>query len=97
MFGMGTGVTPPPLPPEKVFSCRPPGNPGRGLHVPFDNRIDDEDLFGSRRVRSSPRPISTGPLSALPRLHSRPINLVFFKESYQVALWEISSWGWLRA
>ena len=45
MFGMGTGVTPPPLPPENLFSCRPPGNPGRGVHVPFDNRIMNEDLL----------------------------------------------------
>ena len=37
VFGMGTGVTPPPLPPENVFCCRP--------HVPFDNRISDEDLW----------------------------------------------------
>ena len=55
VFGMGTGVTPPPLPPENLFSCRPPGNPGWGLHVPFDNRINDEDLFGikTRKVKPS--------------------------------------------
>jgi len=27
----------------------------------------------------SPRPISTGPLNALLRLHVRPINLVFYQ------------------
>ena len=33
---------------------------------------------------SSPRPISTGLLSALPRLHSRPINLVVYQGSYSL-------------
>ena len=32
--------------------------------------------------KSSPRPISTGPLNTLLNLHSRPINLVFCKGSY---------------
>jgi hypothetical protein len=40
--------------------------------------------LGSRGVRLSPRPISTGQLSTLLRLHTRPINLVFYKGSYQV-------------
>ena len=34
--------------------------------------------------RSSPRLISTGRLNTLPHLHPRPINLVIYKESYQV-------------
>ena len=41
--------------------------------------------------KSSPRHISTGQLNALLQLHTRPINLIFFKVSYQIALWEISS------
>ena len=55
VFGMGTGVTPPPLPPENLFSCRPgPGFPGRGMHVPFDNRIMNEDLWiKTRKVKPS--------------------------------------------
>ena len=36
------------------------------------------------RNRSSPRPIRTGQLNTLPCLHLRPINLVFFQESYSV-------------
>ena len=36
--------------------------------------------------KSSPRRISTGPLNTLLHLHSRPINLVFFKASYQLLL-----------
>ena len=35
-------------------------------------------------LRISPRPISICQLSALPHLHSRPINLVVFKGSYSV-------------
>jgi hypothetical protein len=33
---------------------------------------------------SSPRRISTGLLSALPRLHSRPIDLVVYQASYSL-------------
>ena len=36
--------------------------------------------------KSSPRHISTGQLNALLQLHTRPINLIFFKVSYQIAL-----------
>ena len=33
---------------------------------------------------SSPRPISTGPLSTLLRLHGRPINLVVYQGPYSL-------------
>ena len=36
----------------------------------------------TRILKSSPRRISTGPLNTLLHLHSRPINLVFYKASY---------------
>ena len=36
----------------------------------------------SKPLRISPRPISTCQLNVLPRLHSKPINLVVFKGSY---------------
>jgi hypothetical protein len=36
------------------------------------------------KFRSSPRPISTGPLKALLPLHSRPINQIFSLGSYHV-------------
>ena len=39
---------------------------------------------GEVKQPSSPRRISTGLLSALPRLHSRPINLVFYQASYSL-------------
>ena len=42
-------------------------------------------------LKSSPRPISIGPLHALLHFHSRPIYLVVYKGSYQIALWETSS------
>ena len=35
-------------------------------------------------VNSSPRPISTGQLNVLPRLHFRPINVVVYHGPYQV-------------
>ena len=47
--------------------------------------------------KSGPRRISTGPLHALRRSHSLPINLVFYKAPYQLALWEASSQGGLHA
>ena len=47
--------------------------------------------------RTSPRPISIGQLNVLPRLHLRPINLVVYKGSYQLKLWDILSWGRLHA
>ena len=39
-----------------------------------------------RSFKSSPRHISTGQLNALLQLHTRPINLIFFKVSYQITL-----------
>ena len=42
-------------------------------------------------LKSSPRPISIGPLHAFLHFHSRPIYLVVYKGSYQIALWETSS------
>ena len=41
--------------------------------------------------KSSPRPISIGPLHAFLHFHSRPIYLVVYKGSYQITLWETSS------
>ena len=37
-----------------------------------------------QKYPSSPRPISTGLLTALLRLHSRPINLVVYQGSYSL-------------
>ena len=37
-----------------------------------------------KKYPSSPRTISTGPLSALLRLHGRPINLVVYQGSYSL-------------
>ena len=38
------------------------------------------------RFKLSPRLISTGPLHSSPNFHSQPINLVVYKESYQLTL-----------
>ena len=40
--------------------------------------------IGGKKHPSSPRSISTGSLSALPRLHDRPINLVVYQGSYSL-------------
>ena len=39
--------------------------------------------------RTSPRPISTAKLKTSLCVHLKPINLVVFKGSYQLSLWEI--------
>ena len=41
--------------------------------------------------------MSTSQLSTLLRLHFWPLNPVVFRESYLLAQWEYSSWGWLPA
>ena len=46
--------------------------------------MDSKLTFGSQRLlkKSGPRRISAGPLHALRRSHSLPINLVFYKAPY---------------
>ena len=55
--------------------------------------------FRSPRLlkKSGPRRISAGPLHALRRSHSLPINLVVYKAPYYLAIWEASSQGGLHA
>jgi hypothetical protein len=71
VFGMGTGG-----------SSQPSSPDSEGLDL--QNKTEETTL--TSLVKSSPRLISTGPLNASLHLHSRPINLVFFKESYQLML-----------
>ena len=53
------------------------------LSVPSELHTDTRLSFrSSKPLRISPRPISTCQLNVLPRLHSKPINLVVFKGSY---------------
>ena len=62
----------------------------------FQNYTEEEmlNIFGfithkqacGSLLKSSPRPISIGPLHALLHFHSRPIYLVVYKGSYQIAL-----------
>ena len=70
VFGMGTGGSLPLYPPDKSSSDSAP----RALH--------SEHV--SLEFNPSPRPISTGRLNALLRLHLRPINLVFYQGPYRV-------------
>ncbi len=51
--------------------------PGRENSIASTSRL-------RRRVRSSPRPISTGRLNTLPCVHLRPINLVVYQGPYPV-------------
>ena len=71
VFGMGTGVSPPPWSPETVRSAD---------H--FDSALTAaqsaalERPIASTSKVPSPRPISTGRLNTLPCLHLRPIYVV---------------------
>ena len=67
MFEMGTGVTPPPLPPE-TFEGK---GALRALIPHFVKAKNDQ----------ASRPISTGQLSTLQCVHTRPINLVVYEGS----------------
>ena len=50
--------------------------------VELENRI--RRMQEKQKYPSSPRPISTGLLTALLRLHSRPIDLVVYQGSYSL-------------
>ena len=57
------------------------------LEDPFENSTASTNII----VNPSPRPISTGRLNVLPRLHLRPINVIVYHGPYLVTQWEISS------
>ena len=75
VFGMGTGVTPPPWPPKPCQEAAPRWQPS-----PLENSIASTNVF----VDPSPRPISTGQLNALPHVHFRPIDVVVYHGPYQI-------------
>ena len=70
VFGMGTGVTPPPWPPRSFVV---------EVWLP-ENSIASTCDF----VNPSPRPISTGRLNTLLCVHLRPINVVVYHGPYLV-------------
>ena len=82
VFGMGTGVSPPLQSPEN-------SNLKRTKLLPSCNAIMQPNRVGSDGIRrresgiigQAGRPISTGQLNALQRLHLLPINLVIFQGS----------------
>ena len=85
MFGMGTGGSLMPLPPEIYMDLCRSSQP--------HNTYDFKSRFGNLLTgltyfipydssRSSPRHISIGQLNALLHLHLRPINLFVSKVSY---------------
>ena len=58
---------------------------------------DPYSAFFSILLRSSPRPISIGQLHTSLCFHLRPINLVVYKGSYYLTIWDILSWGEFHA
>jgi hypothetical protein len=50
----------------------------------LENCTSARNSRAKRKTTSSPRPISTGQLSGLPRLYRRPINLVVYQGSYSL-------------
>ena len=93
MFGMGTGVAPPILPPENPSGSERPliieqAPALNQMSVPA--RASRATRFGAptglRSADVMVKPvdlISTGKLNALPRLHTRPIDLVVFQGSHR--------------
>ena len=72
LFGMGRGVSP------SLFAT---GNPAR----PRPRRsLKTAQSLRENKYPSSPRRISTARLSALLRLHRRPIDLVVYQASYSL-------------
>src|SRR6185503_4555954 len=91
LFGMGRGVTPPPLPPE--CSCR--RTPYGARPEAFTTETNDGSLnhLTSRKSDQAARTISTGRLNASLRLHLRPINLVISEGPLASLCWGISHLG----
>ena len=77
VFGMGTGVTPPLWPPKPLSKG---SGAAKAAACPLQNSIASTNII----VNPSPRPISTGRLNVLPRVHLRPINVVVYHGPYQV-------------
>ena len=77
VFGMGTGVTPPLWPPKPLSR---EWRHQRWQPSPLENSTASTNII----VNPSPRPISTGRLNVLPRVHLRPINVVVYHGPYQV-------------
>ena len=53
-------------------------------HLARPSRTSQRARTKSKRKNPSPRPISTGQLNVLPRVHFRPINVVVYHGPYQV-------------
>ena len=50
----------------------------------LDRKLESRMCGDINKLRISPRPISTGQLNASRRLHTQPINHVFYMGSYHV-------------
>ena len=78
VFGMGTGGSPQLSPPDCIQL--------KAETLKTSQKRKQTISLSLRSFKSSPRHISTGQLNALLQLHTRPINLIFFKVSYQITL-----------
>ena len=77
MFGMGTGVSPPPWPPEIGSSDRKIHRDPRKKSTTEEGRLSTAlRARASKQLDQASRPISTGRLNTLLCLHLRPINLL---------------------
>ena len=79
VFGMGTGATPPAIPPEILIPCE---SLYYHNHVRIASNILVRNIFdeqGGREVNGQgTRSISTGKLNTLLRLHPQPIDVVVY-------------------
>ena len=111
MFGMGTGVAPPLWPPgenrkienptglvpdEEDAIWKSPDVWRRFLRAACRR---DRGLFTLGRLKygQASRLVSSGRLRASPRVHPRPIEVVFYDPPLDSREWEISSLGRLGA
>ena len=74
VFGMGTGVAPPPWSPEALRG--PDGRAAIPAQYPDIYAGQDSGSDDTRLSEEASRPISTARLNTLPCLHLRPIKLV---------------------
>ena len=106
VFGMGTGVSSLLWPPGKGVSGRARKKPTHSLGKPVPGNAPSTPagapagrlLFLLLINGQASRPVSGGPLSASPRLHARPIEVVVcHRPSARFRGWENLSRGWLGA
>jgi hypothetical protein len=97
VFGMGTGVSLPPLPPEKPGMPADLGSYGHQNLTTKDDAEAERASIVHETLDQASRPISTTRLNTLLCLHLWPINLLVSKGPLGACARETSSWEGLRA